>query len=115
MAGASLLPLILGEGFRQATEALRWLAPLPLLKTLHYFVSDSLTGSGFQGTRTLAQVGVAIFNVALNFALIPSYGWRGAAWASIASDGLLVVALWSVAAVLLARRPRGLQISEDLA
>jgi O-antigen/teichoic acid export membrane protein len=115
MAGASLLPLILGEGFRQATEALRWLAPLPLLKTLHYFVSDSLTGSGFQGTRTLAQVGVAIFNVALNFALIPSYGWRGAAWASIASDGLLVVALWSVAAVLLVRRPRGLQISEDLA
>jgi O-antigen/teichoic acid export membrane protein len=115
MAGASLLPLVLGEGFRQATEALRWLAPLPLLKTLHYFVSDSLTGSGFQGTRTLAQVGVAMFNVALNFALIPSYGWRGAAWASIASDGLLVVALWCVAAVLLSRRPRGLQISEDLA
>jgi O-antigen/teichoic acid export membrane protein len=115
MAGASLLPLILGEGFRQATEALRWLAPLPLLKTLHYFVSDSLTGSGFQGTRTLAQVAVAIFNVALNFALIPSYGWRGAAWASLASDGLLVVTLWCVAAVLLSRRPRGLQISEDLA
>jgi len=114
MAGASLLPLILGEGFRQATEALRWLAPLPLLKTLHYFVSDALTGSGFQGTRTLAQIGVAVFNVALNFVLIPSYGWRGAAWASIASDGLLAVALWCVAAVLLARRPRGLQTSEDL-
>ncbi len=115
MGGASLLPLILGEGFHHAAEALRWLAPLPLLKTLHYFVSDSLTGSGFQGTRTLAQIGVAIFNVALNFALIPSYGWRGAAWASIASDGLLVVTLWFVAGVLLARQPRGLQISEDLA
>ena len=115
VAGASLLPLILGEGFRPATEALRWLAPLPLLKTLHYFVSDSLTGSGYQGTRTLAQIAVAILNVALNFALIPSYGWRGAAWASLASDGLLVVVLWCVAAVLLGRQPRGLQISEDLA
>jgi len=93
MAGASLLPHILGEGFRQSTEALRWLAPLPLLKTLHYFIADSLTGSGYQGTRTIAQAGVALFNVALNFALIPNYGWRGAAWSSLASDGLLVIVL----------------------
>lgn len=115
MAGASLLPHVLGEGFRQSTEALRWLAPLPLLKTLHYFISDSLTGAGYQGTRTMAQAGVAVFNIALNFALIPTYGWRGAAWASLASDGLLVVALWCVAEILLARRRGDLRISEDLA
>ncbi|HEX4642915.1 MAG TPA: oligosaccharide flippase family protein [Candidatus Acidoferrales bacterium] len=115
IAGASLLPHVLGEGFRQSTEALRWLAPLPLLKTVHYFISDSLTGSGFQGTRTAAQAGVALFNIALNFALIPSFGWRGAAWASLASDGLLVVVLWCAAEILLSRRRSGLRISEDLA
>jgi hypothetical protein len=32
--------------------------------------------------------------------LIPAYGWRGAAWASLASDGLLAVTLWLVAIYL---------------
>jgi hypothetical protein len=36
--------------------------------------------------------------------IIPAHGWRGAAWSSIASDGLLALALW-FAASRLARRP----------
>jgi hypothetical protein len=28
------------------------------------------------------------------------YGWRGAAWSSIASDGLLALSLWSIIAFL---------------
>ena len=53
------------------TEALRWLSLLPLLKTLHYFAADSLTGAGFQGIRTTVQVGIAIFNVLFNLWIIP--------------------------------------------
>ncbi len=37
---------------------------------------------------------MAVFNVALNFWLIPAYSWRGAAWASLASDGLLAIGCW---------------------
>ena len=96
-ACAPLLPLILGHQYAEVTSALRWLAVLPLLKTLHYFVGDAITGAGHQGLRTLAQIAIAIFNIALNFWLLPHYGWRGAAWASIASDGSLAVALWSLA------------------
>ena len=42
-------------------EALRWLALLPVLKVLHYFLSDSLTGAGYQGVRTCIQGGCRAF------------------------------------------------------
>jgi len=70
---------------------------LPLLKTMHYFVADSLTGAGYQGLRTAMQAGIAGLNVLVNFWIIPAYGWRGAAWSSLASDGLLAAGLWLIA------------------
>jgi O-antigen/teichoic acid export membrane protein len=100
LLGAPLVPHILGHQYAEITEALRWLSLLPVLKTLHYFIADSLTGAGHQGTRTGIQIGVAAFNVLINLWIIPAYGWRGAAWSSIASDGLLALSLWSVVALL---------------
>jgi O-antigen/teichoic acid export membrane protein len=91
---APIVPHLLGAEYARTTSALRWLSPLPLLKTLHYFVADSLTGAGMQGVRTAVQVGVAVFNVLLNLWLIPAYSWRGAAWSSLASDGMLAATLW---------------------
>jgi O-antigen/teichoic acid export membrane protein len=91
---APIVPLVLGAEYVRTVEALRWLALLPLLKTFHYFLADSLTGAGYQGVRTAAQIFVAAVNVGLNIWLMPAYSWRGAAWASIASDALLVVTLY---------------------
>lgn len=103
LLGAKLIPVILGHQYEQAVDALRWLAILPLLKTVHYFIANSLTGSGYQGSRTIVQVGVAVFNIGINLWVIPSYGWRGAAWSSIASDSLLAVSLLLLALVLAKR------------
>jgi O-antigen/teichoic acid export membrane protein len=89
-----LVPLFLGSQFSQAAIALRWLSPLVIFKSIHYFLADSMTGAGFQGLRASIQVGIVAINVLLNVWLIPTYSWRGAAWASIASDGLLLVFLW---------------------
>lgn len=86
-----LLPHILGVEYSDTANALRLLAPLPFLKAVQFFAGDALTGAGFQGLRSGLQVIVALFNFAINLWLIPSYGWHGAAWASIASDGLLAV------------------------
>lgn len=102
---ASVVPYVLGSGYTQTAEALRWLAILPVLKVLHYFFSNALTGAGFQAWRTLIQVVVALFNVLINFWLIPLYSWRGAAWSSVASDALLACGV-GVAAFVLSRRPR---------
>jgi len=92
---APLAPLVLGDEYPETVAAVRWLAVLPLLKVIHYFGADALTGAGFQGIRTALLVGVAGINVLLNLWLIPLYSWRGAATASILSDGLFGVAIWS--------------------
>jgi O-antigen/teichoic acid export membrane protein len=68
-----------------------------LLKTLQFFIADALTGAGYQRIRTVAQVLVALFNILINLWAIPAFGWRGAAWSSLASDGLLALFLWLIA------------------
>ena len=105
LLAAGIVPYILGPEYARATEALRWLAPLPVLRGLHYFLSDSLTGAGHQGVRTAIQAGVAAFNVLINLWIIPAYSWRGAAWSSIASDGLLVCGT-AAAVFILSRRAK---------
>ena len=95
VALSPLLPLILGAEYGEAADALCWLAPLPFLKAVQLFTADTLTGAGFQGMRSGIQLFVALCNVTLNFWLIPIYSWRGAAWASIASDGLLAILMCS--------------------
>ena len=91
-----LVPLVLGPSFAGVAVAIRWLAVLPLLRAMHYFAADALTGAGHQELRTAAQIGVALLNVALNLLLSPAYSWLGAAWASLASDGALAVSLWMI-------------------
>lgn len=98
------LPVLLGKGFATATLALRWLSPLIFLKSIHYFFADSLSAAGHQGHRALVQLGIVGINVLLNLWLIPSYSWRGAAWASLATDVALAVALF---ATIVSLRRRG--------
>ncbi len=103
---APILPRILGPEYHQMIEAIRWLAPLPLLRAVHYLFADSLTGAGHQGWRIAAQAGVAAFNVGCNLWLIPLYSWRGAAWASLASDALLAASLGLMTWMLLRSQSR---------
>jgi O-antigen/teichoic acid export membrane protein len=110
---AGLVPYIFGPEYVRTAEALRWLAPLPVLRTLHYFLSDTLTGAGYQGLRSAIQTGVAFFNVLINFWLIPAYSWRGAAWSSIASDALLACSV-GAAIFILTTGPRELVRMEPL-
>ena len=113
---AGVVPYIIGPEYIRAVEALRWLSVLPVLKTLHYYFSDALSGAGYQAVRMCIQVGVAIFNVLINFWLIPAYSWRGAAWASLASDGLLALGIGTAVFVLCRRSERvDGQICESIA
>jgi O-antigen/teichoic acid export membrane protein len=91
---APVIPWILGEEYREAVTALRWLAPFHLLFVFQYLAADTLTGSGFNKWRSLIQVFAALLNVVLNFWLIPLYSWKGAAWATLASIGVQTIGLW---------------------
>ncbi len=95
-----IVPQILGDEYIQVVEALRWLAPIPLFRSMQHFGGDILSGTGFQGLRSSLEVITAFFNIGINFWLIPLYSWQGAAWASLASDGLLMMMLWSMVGFL---------------
>jgi O-antigen/teichoic acid export membrane protein len=101
--GAPLFPHIFGRQFAGSVEILRWLSPLVFFRAAHYCYSNAITGADFQGLRSCIQVVVAVVNVGLNVWLIPIYSWRGAAWASLVSDGLLVLSTWAATLILSAR------------
>ncbi len=98
--GAPLIPHIVGEGFRESIEALRWLCFLPVFRGIHQLTGSAVTGLGFQRYRTAAQFTAAVMNLCLNLWLIPRYGWLGAAWASLVTDGTLAVVNLSLLEIL---------------
>ncbi len=106
VAFADLVPVILGQDYTGAVDALRALAVIPLFKLLHYLPSNALTGAGMQGARSVAQGAAAGANVALNVVLIPAYGYWGAVVASVLTDGALVVMVWSILLVRVRRERR---------
>jgi O-antigen/teichoic acid export membrane protein len=86
-----LLPHLTGRDFSEAIQVLRFLCWLPLIRGLHQMCGSVITGAGHQNWRTGAQCSVALVNVGLNWSWIPRLGWIGAAWATLVSDGSLVV------------------------
>jgi len=56
---------------------------------------DALTGAGHLNLRVGIQAMAAAFNFGVNLYLIPHYGWLGAAWSSLATDGLLAIFNWT--------------------
>jgi len=94
---APVLPVALGPSFAGAVEALRWLCLLPVLRLLHYTWGTAVTASTSQWRRTAAQAAAAGLNLGLCAWLIPVWSWRGAAWASLATDAALAAmsfAIW---------------------
>jgi O-antigen/teichoic acid export membrane protein len=67
---------------------------------------DALAGVGLQPYRLGAQTVAALGNFGLNLYLIPHYSWRGAAAASLMTDGGLAVLCWLLLFGLRAREQR---------
>lgn len=93
---AGLIPMVLGHAYQESAAALRWICILPVLKCMHVFLADTLTGSNYQWQTSSAQIAAAVFNVAINLWIIRAFSWRGAAWSSLATDGLLVLFLYMI-------------------
>jgi O-antigen/teichoic acid export membrane protein len=93
---APLIPAFSGKGFLPSVAALRWLCLIPFLRSFHLSAGDALAGAGKQTIRLWFQMVAACANIGLNLFLIPRYSWRGAAWASLATDGMLGIFLWTV-------------------
>ncbi len=87
-----LLPLVAGHSFQESASALRWLCLIPVFRSVHYITGSVLTCGGLQRLRTAAQAAAAALNFGINLWLIPRYGWHGAAWSSLVTDGVLALA-----------------------
>jgi O-antigen/teichoic acid export membrane protein len=97
---APLVPHLFGPDFGNVVYAVRWLAFIPLLRGIHLVLGSTLTATGRQSLRVGSQFGVAILNVVLNIWLIPTHGWRGAAWSSLISDGTLAIVILILVSVI---------------
>lgn len=92
---APLLPHILGPKYANVAPAIQLLALIPVMRCVHWFLADALSGANEHVLRALIQVGVAIFNIGLNLVVLPRWSWVGAAWTSLASDGALMIAVYA--------------------
>ena len=99
---APVIPHLAGKSFNDSVLALRWLCLLPVLRSFQLSAGDALTGSGRLRLRLGIQATAAAFNFGVNLYLIPHFGWHGAAWSSLATDGLLGMCNWT--ALLVVRR-----------
>jgi O-antigen/teichoic acid export membrane protein len=110
---APILPHVLGPAYQETATALRWLAVLPVLRSVHLFLADALTGAGHQRMRSIVQVFIALVNILINIWIIPLYSWRGAAWSSIACDALLGVVLGTAAFQLTKAERMTIEITQE--
>ena len=109
--GAPIIPKLVGSGFSESVSALRWLAIIPVFRSIHQMSGIVLTSCGRQSLRTASQVTAAGLNFGLNLWLIPRFGWHGAAWASVVTDGALALLNWSTLKVLVIRSTARLEPS----
>lgn len=99
---AALLPRLLGADFVASVPIVRALAPLPMLIGVSNLLLAVLSCSGAQRVRVLLETIALGINVALNVALIPSFGAFGAVGAILVSQ----LALAGVAAATVFRISR---------
>jgi O-antigen/teichoic acid export membrane protein len=90
LVSADVVALVYGRGFLGASSVLNVLAWVALLTYLSLLGSALCVAAGVvrQGYWTTALA--AAVNVALNLVLIPRFGFMGSAWATLASEILLV-------------------------
>jgi O-antigen/teichoic acid export membrane protein len=82
---------------------------LPVFRSFHMSAGDALTGAGHQKLRLCTQACAACLNFGTNLYLIPVYGWLGATWSSLATDGALAILNWML---LMRTTSRALGVSE---
>jgi len=102
---APLIPHLVGKSYVESISALRWLCLIPVFRCFHLSAGDAIAGAGLQKYRLCSQSIAALGNLGANVMLIPKFGWHGAAWTSLGTDGALGVMNW-IALLYLAGRAR---------
>jgi O-antigen/teichoic acid export membrane protein len=84
-AGPFLLPIVFGEEFSPSVKPFLWLLPGALGFAATAVFSNALMAASWPGLSSLGPLVALVVGVALDFALIPSFGATGAAGAASAA------------------------------
>lgn len=103
---APVLPHIVGPSFLTSVLVLRWICLLPLFRSIHEIAGSMLTAASLQRYRLAAQFFVAGLALGLDLWWIPKFGWLGAAWASLTSDGALAIVCFALVQLVLSPSQR---------
>ena len=88
------IPLAFGPAFADVATLLAVLALCVPVRFLSTAVEAALLTESHMRYRVVSMLFAAVVAVALNWWLIPRYGVMGAAWATVASEILLLIARW---------------------
>jgi O-antigen/teichoic acid export membrane protein len=101
-----LLNLVAGHDFAAGADAVRLLAPYPLIAFVASLMWWLLVAAHEERALVLTSVGLLALNVGLNFALIPAFGFRAAAAISTASELLSLAAVTTLSRRRIGFRPK---------
>ncbi len=87
--GPFFLVLLFGPAYEGAGGILRVLVPALVFILPNYFLTQGALAFDMEWPYAWTAAATGAFNIALNLLLVPSLGARGAAWATLASEGLL--------------------------
>jgi O-antigen/teichoic acid export membrane protein len=91
LVGWLLLPVVFGEGFRDARDVLLIVVVAEAVLTVHLMQQALLVGFGRPTGIGVPQVVGATAMVVLDLVMIPLWGMLGAAWACLLGYGVLAI------------------------
>lgn len=100
-----LTPLLLGHDYAPSEPALRVLALALGVAFVNNAFIGALNASDRQVSFTWAAAWSLVANLVLNLTLIPLFGYRGASWATVATELVLGVVGWVLTARYVGRVP----------
>ncbi len=92
LLGKWIVLLLFGARYTSSVGLMQVLGITLLLRSISLVLGDAITGAGYQVQRTYAIFLAVGVNFLLNLALIPVWGSYGAAWATVLSEGFLLLA-----------------------
>ncbi len=95
---------VFSTAFDDAVSALHILAPTMLFYFLYFYFSYCLVAINREVVFTAVMTFVALANIAVNLAVVPSYGFVGAAWVRLCSEGIMALLLGIFLAIELRRK-----------
>jgi O-antigen/teichoic acid export membrane protein len=105
MLAGPLTRLLFSASFANSEPALRILALALVIGFVNNAFIGALSASDRQSSFTWAAGWSLVANVGLNLVLIPTYGYLGASWATVATEIVLFTAGWVLTARYIGRVP----------